>query len=92
MDTFRPEGLIYWCHIFLAFYTIHEVLTASILGWFANPSSSGLSFVRTLCYDLSILGGPAWHDFTELCKPLCHDQVVDANRRLIGKVPDAGKD
>ena len=61
------------------------------VGWFAVPSSNGLSFVRTLCYDLSILGGPAWHDFTELCKPLCHDQVVDVNRWLIGKVLDAGR-
>ena len=34
-----------------------EILTASILGWFAIPSSSGLCFVRTLCYDLSVLGG-----------------------------------
>ena len=29
----------------------------SILGWFAIPSSSGSHFVRTLHYDLSILGG-----------------------------------
>ena len=25
----------------LAFYTVHEVLIANILGWFAIPSSSG---------------------------------------------------
>ena len=43
------------------FYTIHEVLGASILGWFAIPSSSGSHFVRTLCYDLSVLGSLAWH-------------------------------
>ena len=90
MDTFGPGGLICWCHIFLAFYTIHEVLTASILGWFAIPASSGLSFVRTLCYDLSILGGPAWHGFTELCKPLCHDKVVDANSDSLEKSPVLG--
>ena len=47
--------------IFLAFYTIHDVLTASILWWFAIPSSSGSRFVRTLCYDLSILVGSALH-------------------------------
>ena len=34
---------------------------ASILGWFAISSSSVSYFVRTLCYDPSILGGPAWH-------------------------------
>ena len=44
------------------FFTVHEVLTASTLGWFAIPSSSGSRFVRTLCYDPSVLGGPAQHD------------------------------
>ena len=29
---------------------------------FAVPSSSGSCFVRTLHYDSSILGAPAWHD------------------------------
>ena len=38
------------------------------------------------------------HSFTELLKPLGNDKAVileggsDANRRLIGKVSDAGKD
>ena len=31
LDTFRPGGLIFQCHIFLAFYIVHEVLTARIL-------------------------------------------------------------
>ena len=71
LDTFRPGGLIFWCHIFLVFYTVHEVLTASTLGWFAIPSSSGSWFVRTLCYDPSVSGGlhSMAHSFTELCKP-----------------------
>ena len=29
--------------------------------WFAIPFSSGPCFVRTLHYNLSILGGPTWH-------------------------------
>ena len=58
-DIFRPGGLIFWCHIFLAFYTVHEILTASVMGWFALPSSSGSRFVRTLGYDPSVLDGPA---------------------------------
>ena len=29
--------LIFWCHIFLTFYTVHDILTASILRWFATP-------------------------------------------------------
>ena len=54
LDAFRPAGLIFWCHVFLTIYTIHDVLMASTLGWFAIPSSSGSRFVRTLCYDLSV--------------------------------------
>ena len=40
---------------------ITGVLTASILEWFAIPSSSGTPFVRTLHCDLCILDGPIWH-------------------------------
>ena len=58
LDIFHPRGLIFWCHIFLSFYTVHEVLVASILEWFAIPSSSGSHFVRTLPHDQTILGGP----------------------------------
>ena len=61
LDIFRPGGLILWCHICLAFYTIHEVFIPSKLGWFAIPSSSRSCFVRTLHYDPSVLGGPTWH-------------------------------
>ena len=55
---------------FLLFHTVHEVLAARILEWVAVSSCSGPCFVRILHYDLSFLGGPAWHDFIELCKPL----------------------
>ena len=61
LDTFQPGGLIFWCHIFLPFHTVHGVLTARIPECFAIPSSSGLYFVRTLHYDPSVLGGPAQH-------------------------------
>ena len=61
LNAFWPGGLIVWCHIFLPFYTVHGILTARILEWFVIPSSSGSHFVRTLHYDLSALGGPAWH-------------------------------
>ena len=60
LDTFCPAGLIFRCHIFLPFYTLHVVLVASILEWLAIPSSSEPCFVRTLDYDPSVLGGPAW--------------------------------
>ena len=58
LDTFQPGGLIFRCHIFLPFYTVHWILTATILGWFAIPSSSGSCFVRILHHDPSVFGGP----------------------------------
>ena len=45
----------------MPFYTVHEVLTTRILEWFVIVSSSESSFIRTLHYDPSILGSPAWH-------------------------------
>ena len=48
-------------HDWTDWLTVHGVLEARILKWFANFFSSGPCFVRTLYHDLSILGGPAWH-------------------------------
>ena len=47
--------------IFLPFHTVHGVLKARILKWFAMPFSSGPHFFRTLHHDPSNLGGPTWH-------------------------------
>ena len=77
LDTFQPGGLIFWCHIFLPFYTFHQVLTASIPEWFAIASPTGSRFVCSLQYDPSILDGPHCmaHSITEFGKPL-HDKAV----------------
>ena len=48
LNIFWPWGLIFYCHIFLPFYTVHGVLVEIILQWFPIPSSSGPHFVRTL--------------------------------------------
>ena len=53
--------ITFQCHIFLLSHTVHGVLLAIILEWFAISSSSEPCFVRTLHYDSSVLGGPAWH-------------------------------
>ena len=53
------EYLIFQCHIFLLFHTVHGVLLARIVDWVAISSSSGPHFVRTLHSYLSVLGGPA---------------------------------
>ena len=59
LGTYLPGEFIFQCHIFLPFHTVHGVLKARILKQFAICFSSGPHFVRTLCYDLSVLGGPA---------------------------------
>ena len=51
LDTFWPGGLIFWCHIFLSFHTVHGVLQARILEWVAISFSSGPRFVITVLYD-----------------------------------------
>ena len=61
LGTYRPGEFIFQCHIFLPFQTVHGVLKARILKWFAIPFSSGARFVRTLHHDPSILSGPTWH-------------------------------
>ena len=55
------QEFIFQCHVFLPFHTVHWVLKARILKWFAIPFSSGPCFVRTLHHDPSISGGPTWH-------------------------------
>ena len=48
LGTYRPGEFIFQCPIFLPFHTVHGVLKARILKWFAIPLSSGPHFVRTL--------------------------------------------
>ena len=74
LGTYRPGAFSFQCPIFLLFYTLHGVLKARILKWFAIPFSSGPHFVRTLHHDPSILGGPTRHGsyFIELDKAVVH--------------------
>ena len=48
LGTYRPGEVIFQCPIFLPFHTVHRVLKARMLKWFAIPFSSGPCFVRTL--------------------------------------------
>ena len=59
--TLSALGELYSGVISLFLYTIHGVPVARILEWFVIFYSSGPHFVNTVHYDLSILGGPAWH-------------------------------
>ena len=58
LGTCQPGEFIFQCPVFLPFHTVHGVLKARILKWFATPFSSGPHSVRPLHRDLSISGGP----------------------------------
>ena len=62
--TYQPGEFIFQCPIILPFHTVHGVLKARILKWFAIPFSSGPHFVRILHQDPSVLGDPTrdWPD------------------------------
>ena len=73
LDTYQPGEFIFQCPIFLPFHTVHGVLKARILKWFAIPFSSVPHFARTLHHD------PSWvdlhgmaHSFIELDKAVVH--------------------
>ena len=59
LGTYQPGVFIFQRPIFLPFHTVHEVLKARILTWFAIPFSSGPRLVRTLHHDLH--GGLTQH-------------------------------
>ena len=57
------------------FHTVHGVLKARILKWFAIPFSSGPHSVRPLHHDPPILGCPTGHglvSFRQGCGPCDH--------------------
>ena len=56
LGTYWPEEFIFQCSIFLPFHTVHGVLKARILKWFAIPFSSGPHSVRSLHHDPPVLG------------------------------------
>ena len=60
LGTYQPGEFIFQSPIFVPFHAVHGVLKARILKWFAIAFPSGPCFVRTLHYDLSVLGGPTW--------------------------------
>ena len=74
LGTYRPEEFIFQCPIFLPFHTVHGVLKARIMKWFAIPFSSGhvLSELSTMtCSSWVALYGMA-HSLTELHKAVVH--------------------
>ena len=66
LGTYRPGEFIFQCPIFLPFHTVHGVLKARVLKWFAIPFSSGPHSVRPLHHDPPVLGGPTGHGLVSL--------------------------
>ena len=66
LATYWPGEFIFQCPIFLLFHTVHGVLKARILKWFAIPFSSGPHSARPLHHGPSILGGPTQHGLVSL--------------------------
>ena len=64
--TYRPGEFLFQCPIVLPFHTVHGVLKARILKWFAILFSSGPHSVRPLHHDPPILVGPTGHGFVSL--------------------------
>jgi len=74
LGTYWPGEFIFQYPIILPFHTIHGVLKARILKWFAMPSS-----VDHILSDLSTITHLSWvaprgmaHHFIELDKPVVH--------------------
>ena len=59
--TYPPGEFLFQYPIILPSHTVHGVLKARLLKWFAIPFSSGPHSVRPVHHDPSILGGPTWH-------------------------------
>ena len=55
LGTYRPGEFLFQYPIILPFHTVHEVLKARMLKWFAIPFSSGPHSVRPLQHDPSCL-------------------------------------
>ena len=58
LGTYKPGEFIFQCLTFLSFHSVHGVLKARILKWFAIPFSGAPRFIRTLHYDPSVLNSP----------------------------------
>ena len=71
---YQPEEFIFQCPIFLPFHTVHGVLKARTLKWFAIPFSSGPCSVRLhhglTWVSLTTLGGPTRHGLVSLNREL----------------------
>ena len=63
LGTYQPGEFLF---VILPFHTVHGVLKARKLKWFAIPFSSGPHSVRPIHHDPSIFSDPTWHGTVSL--------------------------
>ena len=95
LGTYLPGEFLFQYPIMLPFQTIHGVLKARILKWFAIPFSTGPRFVRTLHHDLYVLvtlydTAHSFHWVRQGCDP--SDQLVFCNCGFHSACPLVDKD
>ena len=66
LGTYRPAEFLIQYPIILPFHSVHGVLKARILKWFAIPFSSGPHSVRPLHHDPPVLDDPTQHGLVSL--------------------------
>ena len=78
LGTYQPGEFIFQCPIFLPFHTVHGVLKARILKWFAILFSSGPHFCQHSPPGPVCLRWPyiAWLSFIELDKAVVHVVIL----------------
>ena len=72
LGIYQPGELLFLYLIILPFHTVHGVLKARVLKWFAIPFSSGPRFVRTLTRPSWVALHGMAHSFIELDKTVVH--------------------
>ena len=74
LGTYTPGEFLFQCHIFLPFHTVHGVLKARILKWFAIPFPADhiLSQLSTMTHPSQLALHGMAHSFIDLDKAVFH--------------------
>ena len=86
LGTYRLGEFIFQCPIFLPFHTVHGVLKARILKWFAIPFSNRPHSVRPLHHHPTILGGPTQRGNAKECSNYCTIALISHASKVMLKI------
>ena len=76
LGTYWPGEFLFQYPIIFPFHTVHGVLKARILKWFAIPFSSGPHSVRPLHHDPPVLGCPTGMAWFHWVRQGCGSSVI----------------